>query len=85
VAPDILIYSKSTCPFCHRAKGLLADKGLRWKEIDIGLEPAQRRVMIEASRRMTVPQIFINGTHVGGSDDLFALDANGGLDRLLAG
>ena len=68
--PDILLYTTSWCPFCRRAKALLTEKGVQW---------------IKASGRSTVPQIFINGTHVGGSDDLARLDADGELDKLLAG
>ncbi len=83
---DILLYTKGHCPYCHRAKALLRAKGVTdWTEVDLDEDPAQAGVMRTASGgRMTVPQIFINGTHVGGSDDLFALDARGGLDRLLA-
>lgn len=57
---------------------------MQWNEIDIEVDPDNRQAMMEASGRNTVPQIFINGTHVGGSDELFELDAEGGLDRLLA-
>ena len=82
--PDVLLYTKSSCPFCRRAKQLLKGKGVQWKELDIEANPAHRPAMIKASGRNTVPQIFINGTHVGGCDDLVALDAKGGLDELLA-
>lgn len=82
--PDVLLYTTSWCPYCHRAKTLLKEKGVQWVEFDIDADPVQRRAMMEASGRDTVPQIFINGTHVGGSDDLFELNANGGLDKLLA-
>ena len=64
---------------------LLKEKGVQWKSIDIGSDPTRRQAMVEASGRGTVPQIFINETHVGGSDDLVALDATGSLDKLLAG
>ena len=63
---------------------LLEEKGVQWKELDIEADPVHRQAMTEASGRNTVPQIFINGTHVGGSDELHALDARGGLDQLLA-
>ena len=63
---------------------LLEEKGVQWKELDIEADPVHRQAMTEASGRNTVPQIFINGTHVGGCDDLFDLDAAGGLDELLA-
>ncbi|HDS1605746.1 glutaredoxin 3 [Stenotrophomonas maltophilia] len=82
--PDVLVYTKSWCPYCRRAMELLKEKGVQWKSIDIGSDPARRQAMVEASGRGTVPQIFINGTHVGGCDDLFDLDAAGGLDELLA-
>ncbi|AZS21137.1 glutaredoxin 3 [Methylorubrum populi] len=83
--PDILLYTTSWCPFCRRAKALLTEKGVQWTEHDIESDPAHRKTMIKASGRSTVPQIFINGTHVGGSDDLARLDADGELDKLLAG
>ena len=84
MTPDVLLYTTSWCPFCQRAKKFLEQKGLRWNEIDIEADPADRQVMAKASGRNTVPQIFINGTHVGGCDDLLELDAKGGLDELLA-
>ena len=81
--PDILMYVRETCPYCHRARGLLRAKGARWTEVDIDLEPTRRAEMIEKSGRNTVPQIFIGPLHVGGSDDLDALDQGGQLDPLL--
>ena len=81
---DVLLYITNWCPFCRRAKTLLKEKGVQWKELDIEADPVHRQAMTEASGRNTVPQIFINGTHVGGCDDLFDLDAAGGLDELLA-
>lgn len=84
MTPDVLLYTTSWCPFCDRAKTFLKKKGLQWNEIDIDADPANRQVMTKASGRNTVPQIFINGTHVGGCDDLLELDAKGGLDELLA-
>lgn len=83
--PHIILYTKGYCPFCHRAKAHLRAKGVTdWIEVDVEDDPAQFRAMLTASGgRSTVPQIFINGTHVGGSDDLLALDAQGGLDLLL--
>ena len=83
--PEVLIYTTSWCPFCRRAKALLKEKGVAFTELDIEADPARRKAMIESSGRSTVPQIFINETHVGGSDDLAALDADGSLDKLLAG
>ncbi|MFT3967477.1 MAG: glutaredoxin 3 [Sphingobium sp.] len=79
------IYTKAFCGFCFRAKALLEKKGVAFKEYDITMGGPQRKEMLERSGgRSTVPQIFIDGTHVGGCDDLHALDARGGLDPLLA-
>ncbi|MHA6308986.1 MULTISPECIES: glutaredoxin 3 [Hafnia] len=80
---NIDIYTKATCPFCHRAKALLQSKGAQFNEIAIDNDPKKREEMIERSGRTTVPQIFIDGQHIGGCDDLHALDAKGGLDPLL--
>jgi len=81
--PDVLLYTTSWCPFRRRAKTLLKEKGVKWKELDIEADRDHRQAMTQASGRNTVPQIFINGTHVGGFDDLFELDAKGMLDKLL--
>ncbi|MEY3659163.1 MAG: glutaredoxin 3 [Pseudomonadota bacterium] len=79
------IYTKVFCPYCSRALALLRGKGVEMEEYDITMDPDKRSEMIErSSGRMTVPQVFINGQHIGGSDDLAALDAKGGLDPLLA-
>lgn len=83
--PEIVLYTKSWCPYCARAKSLLAGKGVTWQEIDIEAEPERREEMIARSGRTTVPQIFIGPRHAGGCDDLHALEAAGGLDTLLAG
>ncbi len=81
----IAIYTKSWCPYCSAAKELLQKKGAAFEEIGIDGKPELRRNMIaKANGSTTVPQIFINGRHVGGCDDLYALDAKGGLDPLLA-
>lgn len=83
--PDVTIYTTATCSYCIRAKQLLAERGVtELNEIRVDLEPAQRAVMVERTGRRTVPQIFIGATHVGGCDDLMALDRSGGLERLLA-
>jgi glutaredoxin 3 len=82
--PAITIYSKQTCPYCDMAKRLLETKGQTWTEIDIEAEPARRDEMISRSGRRTVPQIWIGDRHVGGFDDLAALERAGGLDPLLA-
>jgi glutaredoxin 3 len=82
----IEIYTKFTCGFCARAKALLSKKGAAFEETDISMGGQNRAVMIERSGgRDTVPQIFVNGTHIGGCDDLFALESAGKLDSLLAG
>ena len=79
----IEIYTTPTCPYCHAAKALLADKGADYTEITV-LDPDLRAAMTErAHGRRTVPQIFIGETHVGGYDDMAALDRAGGLDSLL--
>ncbi len=80
------IYTTSTCGYCMAAKTLLRRKGVAFTEIDVGLAPNQRAAMTQrAGGRRTVPQIFIDGTHFGGCDDLYALDSAGKLDPLLAG
>jgi glutaredoxin 3 len=82
--PDVLMYSTTWCPFCERARALLQRKSVRYREIKLDDEPDQRQAMLERSNgRRTVPQIFIGETHVGGFDDLNALDRSGELDRLL--
>ena len=82
----VTIYTTMMCPYCHRAKRLLDSKGQKYNEIDVGMDPAKRQEMQEkAHGGYTVPQIFINGRHVGGSDDLAMLERQGKLDALLAG
>lgn len=79
------IYTSPLCGFCHAAKRLLNQKGVDFTEIDVLQEPARKPEMIaRASGRRTVPQIFVGETHVGGCDDLFALEQDGKLDPLLA-
>ena len=81
----IEIYTKFGCPYCTRAKSLLGSKGVGFEEIDVSMDPAKRQEMLgRANGRTTVPQIFIDGSHVGGSDDLAALDRSGKLDPMLA-
>ncbi|GIK35724.1 MAG: hypothetical protein AMXMBFR45_00180 [Gammaproteobacteria bacterium] len=82
-APQVLIYTKPTCPYCAAAKALLRDKGTSYDEIDIAGDDTRREEMIARSGRRTVPQIFIGDRHIGGFDDLAALDQQGGLDPLL--
>lgn len=80
----IEIYTTSICPFCHAAKKLLTDKGADFSEISLTQEPHLRDRMVErANGGRTVPQIFINDAHIGGCDDLYALDSKGELDPLL--
>jgi glutaredoxin 3 len=84
-APRVDIYTTGWCPYCARARELLNAKKVNFTEIDIESAPGLREQMIERSGRTSVPQIFIGSTHVGGCDDLYALDQSGGLDPLLAG
>ncbi len=78
------MYATAYCPYCHRAEALLKSKGAGAIEmIRIDLDPGKRAVMIQESGRSTVPQIYIDATHVGGCDDLIELDKAGGLDALL--
>ena len=81
---DVVIYTKPGCGYCHAAKALLDGKGVDYTEIVASNDPAKKQEMIQRSGgRMTFPQIFIDGKHVGGSDDLHALDRKGQLDALL--
>ncbi len=83
---DITIYTTPVCPYCVRAKDLLKRKGhSKYKEVDVSVSDAVRDEMIKKSGgKRSVPQIFINGTHIGGCDDLYALDKAGKLDALLS-
>ena len=81
----VQIYTTPVCPYCAMAKRLLDRKGVSYTEIDVSRDPALRQAMIQrANGRRTVPQIFVGAVHVGGSDDLHALDRDGKLDPLLA-
>ena len=83
--PTVEIYTTPICPYCSRAKALLKRKGVNFNEINVMDDPAKREEMVARSHgRQTVPQIFIGATHVGGCDDLYALDYDGKLDPLLA-
>ena len=83
--PPIVIYTKSSCPYCHAAKNLLRRKGAQFQEISVdGDRAGQAAMAVKAGGRSTVPQIFIGGNHVGGCDDIYALDEAGRLDPLLA-
>jgi glutaredoxin 3 len=80
----IEIYTTPICPYCARAKGVLEDKGVGFQEIDVFMDSGQRETMRErAGGRNTVPQIFIDGKHIGGCDELVALERSGRLDPLL--
>ena len=81
---DILIYTANLCPYCTMAKRLLAQKGLNYTEINVDSKEGLRQEMMERSRRRTVPQIFIGDTHVGGFEDLYALEKRNELDTLIA-
>ncbi len=81
---NVKMYTTAVCPYCVRAKQLLKSKGVaQIEEIRIDLDPVQRDLMIQTTGRRTVPQIYVGETHVGGCDDLMALDAKGGLVPLL--
>lgn len=82
----VLLYSTAVCPYCVRAERLLEAKGVTGIEkVRVDLDPEQRVVMMQKTGRRTVPQIYIGGTHVGGFDDLYALDQAGKLDPMLKG
>ena len=84
--PRIVMYTTAVCPYCNAAKSLLARKGHAIdEEVRIDLDPARREEMMTRTQRRTVPQIYIGDVHVGGHDDLVALDRAGKLDPLLAG
>ena len=82
---NVEIYTKSWCGFCKRAKAHLDRKGIAYREIDVTTDALREREMVQRSKRLTVPQIFIDGQHLGGSDDLFEADRSGRLDTLLNG
>lgn len=81
----VTIYSTSYCPYCDRAKSLLSQKGITYQEVDVADVSAREKMMLRAGGRKTVPQIFIGDTHVGGFDDLNALNTANKLDALLQG
>lgn len=82
--PRITLYTSAVCGYCIAAKNFLKSQGLDWTEVRVDLDPAQRERMVALTGRTTVPQIFIGERHVGGCDDLYALDSRGELDALLA-
>lgn len=81
----VLMYITAACPFCQSAERLLLEKGVRVEKVRVDLEPARRAEMMQKSGRRTVPQIWIGERHVGGCDDLYALESEGRLDPLLEG
>ena len=83
--PSIRIYTSATCGFCVAAKNFLKSRGAAWEEVRIDLDPAARQDMVARAGRSSVPQIFIGDRHVGGYEDLVALDRAGGLKPLLEG
>lgn len=85
MAAKVEIYTKFACPYCYRAKLLLEQKGIAFEEFDASGGPRRAEMLERANGGTTVPQIFINGQHVGGSDDLTALNHAGKLDAMLAG
>ncbi|WP_285350308.1 glutaredoxin 3 [Pseudomonas sp. ME-P-057] len=80
---DVVVYSSDYCPYCSRAKSLLGSKGVGFQEIKVDGKPQLRAEMTKQSGRTSVPQIWIGSVHVGGCDDLFALERAGKLDKLL--
>ncbi|MBP6534883.1 MAG: glutaredoxin 3 [Arenimonas sp.] len=80
---DILIYSSAICPYCLAAKNFLKSKGLAYREVRIDLDAVARKDMMDKAKRSSVPQIFVNGVHVGGFDDMVALDRAGKFTPLL--
>jgi len=81
----VLMYITAACPFCRSAERLLLEKGVRIEKVRVDLEPARRAEMVQRSGRRSVPQIWIGERHVGGCDDLYALEREGKLDPLLEG
>ncbi len=82
---EVVLYTTPVCPYCVMAKKLLQRKGIAYREVDVSRDPALRQDIMARSGRRTVPQIWIGEYHVGGFDDLYALDRAGRLDALLAG
>jgi len=85
IVANVVMYTSAYCPYCMNAERLLANKGVTVNKIRVDLEPEQRVIMMEKTGRRTVPQIYIDDRHIGGFDDLRALDLAGRLDPLLAG
>lgn len=83
--PKVVMYTTAVCPYCVAAKNFLKSRGASWEEVRVDLDLERRQEMMARARRTSVPQIFIDDTHVGGYDDLVALDRAGGLAPLLEG
>ncbi len=83
--PEITIYSGHRCAYCNAAKKMFDSKGVEYNEINIHEDPAKAEEMVERTKRQTVPQIFIGDTHIGGFDDMAALNSEGKLDDMLQG
>jgi glutaredoxin 3 len=81
---DVVIYTRPFCGFCARALSVLSQKGVDFTEIEAGMDPDKRREMVERSGRNTFPQIFVGGKHIGGCDEMMALERAGKLDPLLS-
>jgi glutaredoxin 3 len=81
--PNVIIYTRPFCGFCSRAISLLRQKGVDFTEIEAGFDPAKRKEMVQRSGRTTFPQIFVGDTHIGGCDELLALDGAGKFDPML--
>lgn len=81
--PEVTLYTTAVCPYCVAAKNFLKSRGVAWTEVRVDMDPVARRRMMDLSRRTSVPQIFIGEAHVGGFDDMVALDRRGGLAPLL--
>lgn len=81
---QVVIYTTRICPYCVRAKQLFQRKGVAYEEIDVSNDHNMRMQLVERTKQRTVPQIFINDQHIGGCDDLYALERQGALDPLLA-
>lgn len=81
--PKVVVYTTTICPYCVRAKMLLQRKGVPYEEVDVSGDADARRALVERTRQRTVPQIFINGEHIGGCDELYTLERAGELDAKL--
>lgn len=82
---EVLMYTTAVCPYCIAAKNFLKSRGASWTEVRVDLDHVRRREMMDRSQRTSVPQIFIGDRHIGGYDDMVALDRAGGLKPLLEG